>query len=302
MNKDYKDNLIFKLLPPFTHSYLSLIRLDKPIGFLLLFYPIGFVLASSGNIASNNVLVLFLMFFLGSIIMRSAGCIVNDLIDTDIDKKVIRTKSRALASSKISIKNALILLLALLVIGFLILIQLNFEAIILGIVITPLIALYPLAKRFFILPQFILALTYNWGCFIGWAAIGSNIPFSSICILYISLIFWTLTYDTIYATQDENEDKDLNLYSSTLLFGSKKVIILNIMIITKYFLIIFYGTSLDFGILFKILIITIFIINLIDINFIWKNKPEKASSYFSRNNYYGISLLFSIIMGSHFNV
>ena len=302
MNKDYKDNLIFKLLPSFSHPYLSLIRLDKPIGFLLLFYPIGFVLASSGNIASNNVLVLLLMFFLGSIIMRSAGCIVNDLIDTDIDKKVIRTKGRALASSKISIKNALILLLALLVIGFLILIQLNFEAIILGIVITPLIALYPLAKRFFILPQFILALTYNWGCFIGWAALGSNIPFSSICILYTSLIFWTLTYDTIYATQDENEDKDLNLYSSTLLFGSKKVIILNIMIITKYFLIIFYGTSLDFGILFKILIITIFIINLIDINFIWKNKPEKASSYFSRNNYYGISLLFSIIIGSHFNV
>ena len=104
---------------------------------------------------SNNVLVLFLIFFLGSIIMRSAGCIVNDLIDTDIDKKVFRTKNRALASSKISIKNALILLLTLLVIGFLILIQLNYEAIILGIVITPLIALYPLAKRFFILPQFI---------------------------------------------------------------------------------------------------------------------------------------------------
>ncbi len=302
MNKDYKDNLIFKLLPSFSHPYLSLIRLDKPIGFLLLFYPIGFVLASSGNIASNKVLVLFFMFFLGSIIMRSAGCIVNDLIDTDIDKKVIRTKSRALASSKISIKNALILLLTLLVLGFFILLQLNYEAIILGIVITPLITLYPLAKRFFILPQFILALTYNWGCFIGWASLGSNIPFSSICILYISLIFWTLTYDTIYATQDENDDKDLNLYSSTLLFGSKKVIILNIMIFVKYFLIIFYGASLDFRFIFNILVITIFLINLIDINFIWENKPEKSSSYFSRNNYYGISLLFSIIIGSHFNV
>ena len=137
MNTYNKNNLIFKLLPPFTHSYLSLIRLDKPIGFLLLFYPVSFVLASSGNFMSNNVLVLFLIFFLGSIIMRSAGCIVNDLIDTDIDKKVIRTKNRALASSKISIKNALILLLTLLLIGFLILIQLNYEAIILGIVITP---------------------------------------------------------------------------------------------------------------------------------------------------------------------
>ena len=284
--------------------FAELTRLKKPIGYMLLFWPCSWGLTVAYDFSSDlNVYFFYLLlFFLGAVLMRSAGCIVNDLIDTDIDKKVIRTKGRALASSKISIKNALILLLALLVIGFLILIQLNFEAIILGIVITPLIALYPLAKRFFILPQFILALTYNWGCFIGWAAIGSNIPFSSICILYTSLIFWTLTYDTIYATQDENEDKDLNLYSSTLLFGSKKVIILNIMIITKYFLIILYGTSLDFGILFKILIITIFIINLIDINFIWKNKPEKASSYFSRNNYYGISLLFSIIMGSHYNV
>ena len=297
-----KNNLIFKLLPPFTHSYLSLVRLDKPIGFLLLFYPVSFVLASSDNIMSKNVLVLFLIFFLGSIIMRSAGCIVNDLIDTEIDKKVIRTKNRALASSKISIKNALILLLTLLIIGFLILIQLNFEAIILGIVITPLIALYPLAKRFFILPQFILALTYNWGCFIGWAALGSNIPFSSIFILYLSLIFWTLAYDTIYATQDEKEDKNLNLYSSTLLFGSKKMIFLNLMIITKYFLIIFYGSSLDFGFIFNILVLTISLINLLDLNLIWKNKPENASSYFSRNNYYGISLLFSILIGSHFNV
>ena len=176
MNTDYKNNIIFKLLPPFTHTYLSLIRLDKPIGFLLLFYPVSFVFASSGNIISNNVLILLLMFFLGSIIMRSAGCIVNDLIDTDIDKKVIRTKNRALASSKISIKNAIILLFTLLVIGFLILIQLNYEAIVLGIVITPLIVLYPLAKRLFILPQFILALPYNSGCFIGWAALGSTIP------------------------------------------------------------------------------------------------------------------------------
>ena len=104
MNNYNKNNLIFKLLPPFTYPYLSLVRLDKPIGFLLLFYPIGFVLASSRNIMSNNVLVLFLLFFLGSIIMRSAGCIVNDLIDTEIDKKVIRTKNRALAPQKLVLK------------------------------------------------------------------------------------------------------------------------------------------------------------------------------------------------------
>ncbi len=251
---------------------------------------------------SYSVLVLFLIFFLGSIIMRSAGCIINDLIDKDIDKKVSRTKSRALASSKISTKNALVILLILLVIGFLILIQLKYEAIILGIVISPLIALYPLAKKFFILPQFILALTYNWGCFIAWAALGSNIPFLSICTLYLSLIFWTLAYDTVYATQDERDDKNLNLYSSALLFGSNKVIILNFLIIAKYFLLVCYGVSLDFGLIFNIIVLTVLLINLIDINIIWKKKPEKASSYFSRNNYYGISILFSIMVGSHFNV
>ena len=156
--------------------------------------------------------------------------IENDLIDKDIDRKVSRTQNRALASSQISLKNSLILLFFLLIIGLIILLQLNYEAIVLGLVITPLIILYPLAKRFFFLPQLILALTYNWGCFIGWVAMGSNVPFSSVLILYVSLIFWTLTYDTIYATQDEKEDKELKLYSSTLFFGAGRMIILNLII------------------------------------------------------------------------
>ena len=234
--------------------------------------------------------------------MRSAGCIVNDFIDKDIDRKVSRTQNRALASSQISLKNSLILLFFLLIIGLIILLQLNYEAIVLGLVITPLIILYPLAKRFFFLPQLILALTYNWGCFIGWVAMGSNVPFSSVLILYVSLIFWTLTYDTIYATQDEKEDKELKLYSSTLFFGAGRMIILNLMISFKYFLLAFFGSGLNFSFLYFVLLITIFLINIIDLNFMWKNIPEKAGSYFSRNNYYGISILFSIIIGSHLNV
>ena len=235
-------------------------------------------------------------------VMRSAGCIVNDFIDKDIDRKVSRTQNRALASSQISLKNSLILLFFLLIIGLIILLQLNYEAIVLGLVITPLIILYPLAKRFFFLPQLILALTYNWGCFIGWVAMGSNIPFSSVLILYVSLIFWTLTYDTIYATQDEKEDKELKLYSSTLIFGAGRMIILNLMIFFKYFLLAVFGSGLNFSFLYYVLLTTIFLINIIDLNFMWKNIPEKAGSYFSRNNYYGISILFSIIIGSHLNV
>ena len=302
MNNNYKNNLIFKLFPPFTHPYLVLVRLDKPIGSLLLFYPISFILASSTNSSSNNILILFIIFFIGSMVMRSAGCIVNDFIDKDIDRKVSRTQNRALASSQISLKNSHILLFFLLIIGLTILLQLNYEAVVLGLVITPLIILYPLAKRFFFLPQLILALTYNWGCFIGWVAMGSNVPFLSVLILYVSLIFWTLTYDTIYATQDEKEDKELKLYSSTLFFGAGRMVILNLMIFFKYFLLAFFGSGLNFSFLYYVLLTTIFLINIIDLNFMWKNIPEKAGSYFSRNNYYGISILFSIIIGSHLNV
>jgi hypothetical protein len=136
----------------------------------------------------------------------------------------------------------------------------------------------------------------------GEKALSSNVPFSSVLILYLSLVFWTLTYDTVYATQDEKEDKELKLYSSTLFFGASRMIILNLMIFFKYFLLAFFGSGLNFSFLYYVLLTTIFLINIIDLNFMWKNIPEKAGSYFNRNNYYGISILFSIIIGSHLNV
>ena len=276
-------------------------RLDRPIGFLLLFYPISFSLVSQSKY-DYELLKYFILFFIGSVVMRSAGCIINDILDIKIDKKVKRTQSRPLASSALSILKAYLTLVVLLFIGLIILINLNIPAIILSLIIIPLLILYPLAKRFFALPQLILAMTYNWGSMIGWVTISSPYNFNIIFILYLSLIIWTIVYDTVYAAQDEEEDRKMNLYSTTIFFGSKKLIILNSLIATQYFLLIVFGYKLDYGIIFYVIVFLISLLNLRDINLLWKNEARKSGLYFKRNNYYGFLILLSIMIGSHFNV
>ena len=276
-------------------------RLDRPIGFILLFYPICFSIVAFSDL-SLKIVTLLIIFFIGSIVMRSAGCIINDLLDRDIDNKVRRTQTRPLVSNALSIKNSIICLIALLSIGLFVLLQLNLPSIILALVIVPLVFLYPLAKRYFFLPQFVLAFTYNWGCLIGWSSLESPSRFTEILLLFFSLVAWTITYDTVYATQDEDDDKKLSLNSSALLFGKHKMVILNFLIVLMYSLLMLFGKNLGFNFLFFIFLTLQLILNLIDLNYIWKNDPLKSGSYFKRNNYYGIFLLLSIIIGSHFNV
>ena len=276
-------------------------RLDRPIGYLLLFYPICFSLFAFSDL-NIDVLSLLIIFLIGSIAMRSAGCIINDLLDRDIDIKVQRTQTRPLVSNSLSIKKSIISLIALMSIGLIVLTQLNLPSIMLALVIVPLVFLYPLAKRYFFIPQFILAFTYNWGCLIGWSSLDSPSGFSDILFLFISLILWTIIYDTVYATQDEEDDKKLSLKSSAILFGKSKLIILNCLLLAMYAFLLFFGKNLGFNFLYFTFLIFILFINLIDLNFIWKNIPLKSGSYFRRNNYYGIFLLLSIIIGSQFNV
>ena len=301
MNDIRQDNLIFKIFPIFTHPYILIMRLDRPIGYILLFYPICFSIVAFSDL-NLKIVSLLIIFLIGSIVMRSAGCIINDLLDRDIDNKVRRTQNRPLVSNSLSIKNSIILLFVLLSIGLIVLTQLNLPSIILALVIVPLVFLYPLAKRYFFLPQFVLAFTYNWGCFIGWSSLESPSRFTEISILFLSLVLWTIIYDTVYATQDEEDDRKLSLKSSALLFGKYKLVILNFLIIIMYSLLMLFGKNLGFNFLFFIFLTLQLILNLMDLNYIWKNDSLRSGFYFNRNNYYGIFLLLSIIIGSHFNV
>lgn len=301
MNDIRQDNLIFKIFPIFTHPYILIMRLDRPIGYILLFYPICFSIFAFSDL-NLKIVSLLIIFLIGSIVMRSAGCIINDLLDRDIDNKVRRTQNRPLVSNSLSIKNSIILLIVLLSIGLIVLTQLNLPSIILALVIVPLVFLYPLAKRYFFLPQFVLAFTYNWGCFIGWSSLESPSSFTEISILFLSLVLWTIIYDTVYATQDEDDDRKLSLKSSALLFGKYKLVILNFLIILMYSLLMLFGKNLGFNFLFFIFLTLQLILNLMDLNYIWKNDSLRSGFYFNRNNYYGIFLLLSIIIGSQFNV
>ena len=157
--------------------FIQLTRLDKPIGFMLLFWPCSWGLAYAYSVNQNLNLFLYylILFFLGSVLMRSAGCIVNDIVDKDFDKKIKRTKNRPLASGKISVKQSLVYVLALCSLAFLILIQFNLFTIILGMSSMILAFSYPFMKRITYWPQLFLGITFNWGIIMAWVAVNNNI-------------------------------------------------------------------------------------------------------------------------------
>ena len=200
-------------------NFINVTRLNKPIGFLLLFWPCswGLSLALYFNGDLNIFLYHLFLFFCGSVLMRSAGCIINDIVDEKIDKKVFRTKNRPIASGLLSKKLAWIYILILCSLAFLILIQFNFLTICLGIFSVIFIFSYPFMKRYTYWPQLFLGFTFNWGIVMAWTSVMNEISYLPI-LLYIGAIFWTLGYDTIYGIQDISDDEVIGVKSTAIKF------------------------------------------------------------------------------------
>ena len=199
--------------------FIQLTRLNRPIGFLLLFWPCAWGL-TLGYYYSNETTLYFkylILFFLGSVLMRSAGCIFNDIVDKDFDKKVERTKNRPIASGKISVLESFIYVVLLCLIAFLILMQFNKLTIILGMSSMILAFAYPFMKRITYWPQLFLGLTFNWGIVMGWTAMTNDLSIEPF-ILYVAAIFWTLGYDTIYGIQDIHDDEIIGVKSTSIKF------------------------------------------------------------------------------------
>ena len=275
--------------------FIELTRLNKPIGFLLLFWPCSWGLAFAYNENQNLNLFLYylLLFFLGSVLMRSAGCIFNDIVDKDFDIKVQRTKNRPIASGKITVIQSLIYVLVLCLIAFVVLIQFNVLTIILGISSMLLAFAYPFMKRITYWPQLFLGFTFNWGIIMAWAAINNSLG-SEIIILYLSAIFWTLGYDTIYGAQDMSDDEIIGLKSTSIKF--KKNIRLFVSI--SYFIsitLILYLFKIFLGNNFFTFCLIIFICSLLyQLLELKKNKSENYLRLFKINNYTGLLLFISI--------
>ncbi len=187
-----------------------LVRLNKPVGIFLLFWPCAFALA-----VFQAPLLFYGLFFGGALVMRSAGCIINDLWDMRIDADVARTRDRPLAAGKVTPFQALCVLAVFLLMGLWVLVQLPVRAILVGLATLPLVVLYPLAKRFVAWPQVVLALTFNAGVLVVAATLDQPVPW----LLYVACVVWTLAYDTLYACQDRVDDARLHIHSGALLFG-----------------------------------------------------------------------------------
>ncbi|MBC6416266.1 MAG: 4-hydroxybenzoate octaprenyltransferase [Rhodospirillales bacterium] len=215
----HPDHWLFRISPAGVRPYLSLIRADRPIGFWLLFLPCLWSLSMAPAAASRLPDPwLVLLFALGAIAMRGAGCTVNDIVDRDYDAKVARTAGRPLPSGQVSQRQALMLLVLLLAAGLAVLLCLTPLAIILGVAALAPAAAYPFMKRFTYWPQAFLGIAFNWGALLGWAAAEGTLAWPAVA-LYLGGVFWTVGYDTLYAHQDREDDLSIGIKSTALMFG-----------------------------------------------------------------------------------
>ena len=277
--------------------FVELTRLNKPIGFMLLFWPCswGLALAYGENQNLNLFLYYLILFFLGSVLMRSAGCIFNDIVDKDFDKKVKRTKNRPIASGQINVKQSFIYVLILCALAFLILMQFNYLTIILGLSSMLLAFSYPFMKRITYWPQLFLGITFNWGIIMAWSSITNEISLE-IVLLYLSAIFWTLGYDTIYGAQDMSEDEIIGLKSTSIKFKNYIKLFVGISYLITVILIT-YTFRDKIGINFFSILLFLFIITLFYQIFKFnKKKPKTCLKMFKLNNISGLTLLISLLL------
>ena len=279
--------------------FLELARLNKPIGFMLLFWPCswGLALAFNSNHNPGEFIYFLILFFLGSVLMRSAGCIVNDIVDRDLDKKVRRTKNRPIASNIISVKHALVFVCVLCILAFLILIQFNKLTILLGFASMFFAFTYPYMKRVTYWPQLFLGLTFNWGIIMAWVAVNNNFS-SDIFILYLAAIFWTLGYDTIYGAQDMSDDEIIGLKSTSIKFKKNLKFFVSAAYILAILILIYnFKEFLNFN--FFTFFLILFSLSLV--SQIMKINERNSKNYlllFKSNNISGALLFFAFLFKS----
>ena len=275
--------------------FIQLTRLNKPIGFFLLFWPCvwGLTLAFFFNGEINLYLKHLFLFFLGSVLMRSAGCIVNDIVDKDFDKKVRRTKERPIASGKITIFEAFVYVILLCSIALLILLQFNLLTILLGLGSMFLAFSYPFMKRITYWPQLFLGLTFNWGIIMGWTSMVNNISIEPV-ILYLSAIFWTLGYDTIYGLQDIHDDEIIGVKSTSIKFKNNVKVFVGTCYSLCVLCILILGLLMEVD-KYLLALSVFFILSLIyQIKIFKTNNPESCLLSFKINNLTGFFIFLFI--------
>ena len=278
---------------------IELTRLNKPIGFMLLFWPCIWGLTLAYDFALSLEIFIFYgaLFFSGSVLMRSAGCIVNDISDKNFDKLVERTKDRPIASGKISIRLAAIYASILCAVAFLVLINFNKFTILMALISMPLAFTYPLMKRFTYWPQLFLGITFNYGLVLAWISIKNDISLIPI-IFYFGAIFWTLGYDTIYGYQDIKDDEIIGVKSTSIKFKNNPKKFILICYLTFIASLILIGLLMKFSLFYYLfLIFSVFQLIFFQIYKLNVNDPMSCLSKFKSNNLVGLLIFVNLLIG-----
>ena len=279
--------------------FIELTRIKKPIGYMLLFWPCawGLSIAYDFNGELTTYIFYMLLFLSGAILMRSAGCIVNDIFDKNFDKKVFRTKNRPIASKKISVKRGIFYSLFLCLLAFIVLIQFNYFTILLALGSMPLAFTYPLMKRYTYWPQLFLGITFNYGLILGWTAITGEINLIPL-IFYLGAVFWTLGYDTIYGFQDLKDDEIIGLKSTSIKFKQKPNLFLTICYLMFFLSLITIGILLKLNVIFYFMLIAVtFQLYFLQIRKLDIKSSKICLSIFKSNNNIGFLVLLSLVLG-----
>ncbi len=287
-------------LPAALIPYAQLMRLDRPIGWWLLLLPCWWGLALAQIAAGGGLPDLWkaFLFLIGAIVMRGAGCTLNDIVDRDIDDKVERTRLRPLPAGLISLRSAFLFLGAQLLVGLAILLQFNHLTIITAIASLAIVAIYPFMKRITYWPQVVLGLAFNWGALLGWTSVHNGISLAPI-LLYVGGISWTLAYDTIYAHQDKDDDALIGVKSTALRFGDA----------TIYWLVLFFGLAL------VLIDVSLWLVSAplfahvgvagAAIHAAWQvshfdgNNAQRCLKLFRANRMFGVIILIGLLIGSY---
>lgn len=274
---------------------LRLMRLDKPAGFYLILLPCLWTLLFAAN-SFLDILLYAPIFILGALIIRGAGCVINDILDIKYDRQVNRTKDRPIASNEISIKSALKFLGVLLLSAALLLLTLPWKAVLIGISYIIPIMLYPLMKRFIDFPQVILGIVFNLGIFLAWFSVREQISLVPIMV-YIASVFWTIGYDTIYALQDKQDDLKAGVKSLAIRLGNKAQDAIRNFYVVFILLILLAGFNSFMGSLFYVMIVVAAYQLYWQAETVDINDPKDCGKKFKSNVELGFIVLVGIVLG-----
>ena len=279
--------------------FIELTRLNKPIGYMLLFWPClwGLTISYDFNSEMRMFYFYFFLFLMGSILMRSAGCIVNDIVDKNFDKRVERTKNRPIASGKVSVNKGIVYSISLCGLAFLVLINFNKFTILMALLSMPLAFTYPLMKRFTYWPQLFLGITFNYGLLLAWISINNSINLIPI-IFYVGAIFWTLGYDTIYGYQDIKDDEIIGVKSTSIKFKNNPKKFISLCYSLFLISLVLVGILMKFKIFyFFSLLAPLFHLIFYQIKNFKISNPNICLDKFKSNNYLGLIIFINILIG-----